>query len=92
MGFAAETRNVNEYAQGKLKNKKLDMIVANDVSDTTIGFSSDANEVTVLTHDGQEALPKASKKVVARKLMYIASCHYHANHHNNSQNRKRDQA
>lgn len=76
VGFAAETQNVIEYAKDKLKRKKLNMIVANDVSDTSIGFLSDSNEVTVLAEGLQEELPKASKKVVARKVLDIASRQY----------------
>ena len=76
IGFAAETRNVIEYAIDKLQRKKLDMIVANDVSDTSIGFSSDSNEVTVLGNGLQEKIPKASKKVLSRKLLNIASRQY----------------
>ena len=48
VGFAAETQNVLAYAKGKLLRKKLDMIIANDVSDSRIGFNSEDNEVTVL--------------------------------------------
>lgn len=76
IGFAAETSNVVEYATKKLRNKKLDMIVANDVSDKTIGFSSDTNEVIVLAEGLQEKLPKASKKVLSRKILNIASRNY----------------
>ena len=47
VGFAAETQNVLAYAKGKLVAKNLDMIIANDVSDSRIGFNSEDNEVTV---------------------------------------------
>ena len=76
IGFAAETSNVLDNAVSKLKRKNLDIIVANDVSDTTIGFSSDTNEVTVLAEGLKEKLPKASKKVLSRKLLNIASRQY----------------
>lgn len=49
VGFAAETENVIENARLKLKNKKLDMVVANDVSVSNIGFNSDNNKVYIIT-------------------------------------------
>ncbi len=68
VGFAAETQDVLRYAQGKLQAKNLDMIVANDVSRTDIGFNSDDNAVTLLWKDGQEALEKMSKERLALEL------------------------
>ena len=68
-GFAAETSNVVENAMTKLKAKKLDLVVANDVSDTTIGFHSDDNQVTVIGHNFEDSLPKMSKMQTARFLM-----------------------
>jgi len=52
VGFAAETDRVAENARKKLKEKNADLIVANDVSDASIGFDSDQNEVTVFGRDG----------------------------------------
>lgn len=69
VGFAAETENLIDYATKKLEVKRLDMIVANNVSDRAIGFNSDDNETIVITSDGQLALPKSSKEVVSRKLV-----------------------
>ena len=69
VGFAAETHNVVEYAVGKLKRKNLDLIVANDVSDNTIGFNSDDNAVTLIGHDFEEALAKSSKRQLASQLI-----------------------
>jgi len=69
VGFAAETHNLIEYARGKLENKGLDMIVANDVSRSDIGFNSDRNEVTVLTENLTEELAAGSKHQVARALI-----------------------
>jgi phosphopantothenoylcysteine decarboxylase/phosphopantothenate--cysteine ligase len=71
VGFAAETQNVLGYAADKLRRKKLNLIVANDVSDGDIGFSSDNNEVTVLGEDFEEPMPRASKKVLSRKILKI---------------------
>lgn len=71
VGFAAETRNVIEYARKKLKKKKLDMIIANDVSNTAIGFNSDNNEITALWEDHVEALPVANKRVVSHRIVEL---------------------
>lgn len=49
VGFAAETEHVLTYAQRKLESKKLDAVVANDVSRTDAGFEVDTNQVTLLT-------------------------------------------
>ncbi|ENU79277.1 phosphopantothenoylcysteine decarboxylase/phosphopantothenate-cysteine ligase [Acinetobacter sp. ANC 3789] len=73
VGFAAETRNVEEYAAGKLVAKKLDMIACNDVSRSDIGFASDENAMTVFFAQ-QHALPKrdlakASKQEIAQQLV-----------------------
>ena len=69
VGFAAETDNVLEHAQHKLRNKRLDMIVANDVSDHTIGFNSDSNCVTILTQTQTSSLPEASKYSLAVSIV-----------------------
>ncbi|MEO9653944.1 bifunctional phosphopantothenoylcysteine decarboxylase/phosphopantothenate--cysteine ligase CoaBC [Marinomonas sp.] len=69
VGFAAETQNVIEYAQGKLQRKGLDMIIANDVSRQDIGFNQDQNQVTVITKDQTWAPDKASKADLAALLV-----------------------
>jgi len=69
VGFAAETRDVVHYAQGKLARKNLDMIIANDVSQLGIGFNSDDNAVTVVTETNEEVLSQRSKTQLARDLM-----------------------
>lgn len=71
IGFAAETENVIAYARQKLVKKHLDMIVANDVSDTTIGFDSNDNRITVLWEDHQEELPIASKRNVSCRIIEL---------------------
>ena len=72
VGFAAETENIEENARKKLHEKNLDMVVANDVSDPTVGMESAENEVTVLFRDGQkERIPRASKENIARELVKI---------------------
>ncbi len=47
VGFAAETNNLNKYANRKLNEKNCDWIIANDVSNNKIGFNSDFNEVSI---------------------------------------------
>lgn len=73
VGFAAETRNVEEYAAGKLVAKKLDMIACNDVSRKDIGFASDENAMTVFFaeqyHMDKLDLEKASKQEIAQQLI-----------------------
>ena len=69
VGFAAETEDVENYARGKLERKNLDLVIANDVSDRTIGFNSDDNEVLVVENTGAEAIPKINKSILARQLI-----------------------
>ncbi len=78
VGFAAETQQVAEYARGKLEKKKLDMIVANDVSAAGIGFNSDDNAVTVLWPGGEQTLARAGKSQLARQLVELLAAHYRA--------------
>lgn len=70
IGFAAETENLVAHAQEKLERKGCDMIVANDVSQTGIGFDSAENEVTLCLPDGSTIhLPRQSKASLARTLI-----------------------
>lgn len=69
VGFAAETESVVEYAKQKLVSKQADMIIANNVSDNTIGFNSDDNETTVITTENESALPKMNKEALSRELV-----------------------
>ncbi|HVT03719.1 MAG TPA: bifunctional phosphopantothenoylcysteine decarboxylase/phosphopantothenate--cysteine ligase CoaBC [Thermoanaerobaculia bacterium] len=72
VAFAAETENVESNAQEKLESKGADLIVANDVSDSAIGFDSDENEVTVISRQGTTVrLPRASKAVIANQILDI---------------------
>lgn len=69
IGFAAETTNVLEYAKAKLEKKKADVIIANDVSNSRIGFNSDNHQVTLLTKDGHIVnLPEKSKEELALNI------------------------
>ncbi len=69
VGFAAETHKGLEHARGKLERKGLDMIALNDVSDQRIGFSSDANALTILWSDGEQQVPMQTKAAIARSLL-----------------------
>ncbi len=69
VGFAAETQDVEEYALGKLQNKKLDLIVANDVSSEEAGFNSQNNAATILSEHSREEIPLTSKQVLAERLV-----------------------
>ena len=67
VGFAAETSNVNDNANKKLNSKNLNMIISNDVSDKSIGFDSDDNEVHVITKNETIFLKKIKKlKLLAK--------------------------
>jgi phosphopantothenoylcysteine decarboxylase/phosphopantothenate--cysteine ligase len=69
VGFAAETRNVVEYAKNKLRQKRADLIVANDVSRDDAGFDVDSNAVTFVTGGGAEELPLQPKSAVAAQIL-----------------------
>lgn len=69
VGFAAETNDVLQNAEGKLTKKNLDMIVANDVTAPGAGFDVDTNIVTFVTRNGMETLPCLPKKQVADELL-----------------------
>ena len=69
VGFAAETKDVLSYAQEKLKQKGVDLIVANDVSRADAGFDVDTNAVTLVTSAGAEELPLQAKTAVAAKVL-----------------------
>ena len=74
IGFAAETQNIIENAKKKLSEKNLDLIIANDVSDTTIGFDSDENEVYLITDKIEKKIDKVSKKKLSRNIVkFIAN-------------------
>jgi phosphopantothenoylcysteine decarboxylase / phosphopantothenate---cysteine ligase len=69
VGFAAETENVLENARQKLAAKHLDAIVVNDVSREGVGFDSDRNEVTIITHDEIVEVPETTKWEVAQRVL-----------------------
>ncbi|MCU1220663.1 MAG: Phosphopantothenoylcysteine decarboxylase / Phosphopantothenate-cysteine ligase [Candidatus Angelobacter sp.] len=71
IGFAAETTDVLANARKKLESKSLDAIVLNDVSQPGIGFDSERNAVTILTHSGTETVPETSKWEVAHRVLDV---------------------
>lgn len=71
VGFAAETQDVIAYAKSKLERKGLDLIIANDVSRSDIGFNNDENQVTVLSKDQQWTPPKKAKSALAVELVEL---------------------
>ena len=69
VGFAAESTNVLENAERKLKNKNLDFIVANDITSSDTGFGSEDNKVVILSKNNVKLeLEKMSKKDVASNI------------------------
>jgi phosphopantothenoylcysteine decarboxylase/phosphopantothenate--cysteine ligase len=70
IGFAAETENLIAEARRKLESKNCDMVVANLVSQTGIGFDSDENEVVLVTR-GSDPVPvrRAPKKAIAARIL-----------------------
>ena len=72
VGFAAETNEIMISAKRKLKEKNLDWIVANDVSKSDIGFSSDKNEVTLISADGfLKQIPATNKSKIAKEILDV---------------------
>ncbi|NQY32368.1 MAG: phosphopantothenoylcysteine decarboxylase [Coraliomargarita sp.] len=72
VGFAAETNDVEAYAERKLEEKRCDWIVANDVSKEGAGFAADTNEVILIGVNGTRTLiGPASKQAVAEELIRL---------------------
>ena len=70
IGFAAEHgEGAVERGRGKLERKRLDAVVVNDVSRGDIGFDSDDNEITIVTADGERAVPRGPKGAVAAAVL-----------------------
>jgi len=69
VGFAAETQNVEEYAQQKRVRKNLDLICANDVSIAGQGFNSDNNALHLFWQEGDKALPLSDKSLLGQQLL-----------------------
>ena len=69
LGFAAETEKVEAYARDKLARKKLDAIIANDVSKDDVGFNADNNEACWIDADSTITFSKRSKTQLARDII-----------------------
>jgi phosphopantothenoylcysteine decarboxylase/phosphopantothenate--cysteine ligase len=81
VGFAAETRELEQHARLKLKQKKIHMIAANQVASSAIngedmGFNSTYNALDVFWQDGHEQLPRADKNQIARQLLELIAQQY----------------
>jgi phosphopantothenoylcysteine decarboxylase/phosphopantothenate--cysteine ligase len=72
VAFAAETDGVEAHAREKLQRKNADLIVANDVSDRSIAFDSDQNEVVIIARDGASIhIARAPKLVIANRILDV---------------------
>ena len=70
IGFSAETNDIIKNSKIKIEQKNCDWLIANNVSDNTIGFDSDYNEVTIFYKDkSTEKFPKMKKSLLAKKLV-----------------------
>ena len=69
IGFAAETENLIVNAKQKLKNKKCDAIILNDISNSEIGLKSDVNEVHFISEKNSEKIDKNSKEIIAEVVI-----------------------
>jgi phosphopantothenoylcysteine decarboxylase/phosphopantothenate--cysteine ligase len=71
VGFAAETHDVEKYARGKLVDKRLDLVIANQVGHGTGGFESDDNAATAYWQGGEQVFPATSKTELATHLLAL---------------------
>ena len=69
VAFAAETEQLVEHARKKLERKGVALVIANDVSDTRIGFGSEDNAVVLVDADGEQSLPRMPKRALAQLLV-----------------------
>jgi phosphopantothenoylcysteine decarboxylase/phosphopantothenate--cysteine ligase len=77
VGFAAETNDLELHARNKLERKDLQMVIANDVSDDSIGFQSDQNAVTVFSRNHQTSRFEPTRKtLLAQKLIELISSQF----------------
>ena len=68
VGFAAETNNILKFAREKKNRKYCDWIIANDVSDSEIGFNSEYNAVSIIDNDKVEKIEKNLKSYIANEI------------------------
>jgi phosphopantothenoylcysteine decarboxylase/phosphopantothenate--cysteine ligase len=70
VGFAAESQSIREYAETKLREKGLDLIVANDITRMDAGFEVETNAATIIKRDGSQIdLPLQSKRELADRIL-----------------------
>ena len=69
VGFAAESSNLREAGEKKLKNKNLDLIAINDISNANTGFEASTNQITLLDTSGFTDLPLTSKEETANLIL-----------------------
>jgi phosphopantothenoylcysteine decarboxylase/phosphopantothenate--cysteine ligase len=74
VGFAAETFDVLAQARAKLERKRLDAIIANDVTRAGAGFDTETNIVTILTRENAVELPMLSKREAAHRILDEIAC------------------
>ena len=77
VGFAAETDNLEQYAQEKRLRKNMDMIAANPVGGSNSGFEVETNMLDLYWEDGSKHLELAHKNKIARQLIDEISIHFH---------------
>ncbi|MBN6104025.1 bifunctional phosphopantothenoylcysteine decarboxylase/phosphopantothenate--cysteine ligase CoaBC [Xanthomonas sp. CFBP 8703] len=78
VGFAAETHDIERYARGKLNDKHLDLIIANQVGVAGNGFESDQNAATAYWQQGARSFPAVSKAQLAEQLLALIAERLHA--------------
>ncbi len=78
VGFAAETHDVEKYARGKLVDKRLDLVIANQVGISHGGFESDENAATAYWQGGEQVFPGTSKARLAEQLLSLIAQRLHA--------------
>ena len=79
VGFAAETEELERFALEKMARKKIDMIAANLVDSSGLGFNSDENQLMVFWRDESRVLVKQPKEQLARELVLLISSVYSEN-------------
>nr|WP_241093422.1 bifunctional phosphopantothenoylcysteine decarboxylase/phosphopantothenate--cysteine ligase CoaBC [Xanthomonas sp.] len=78
VGFAAETHDIERYARGKLTDKHLDLIIANQVGVAGNGFESDQNAATAYWQEGERVFPAMPKAQLAEQLLALIAERLHA--------------
>ena len=73
VGFAAETQDVERYARSKLQAKKLDMIIANDVSEAGVGFGAETNRIMMMTQQQTLKPWKGAKSDLSEMILQFIS-------------------